>query len=367
MDNLAKFARLLFRRAAIALATLALLAGCTDIQEFKGTYEEVAPLASSRDLAYQLTLFRFGDEVGGVVRFYELDSPPYRFNTSDNPYTQESHCRYFGPIQVSGNAIAFQSEGPNGDAHVLRLSSLADDRINVSVRRIPSDEEEAPSDDTQRFEVLRVSSSTDRRCEARDAFEVVAHIPDLAGEEIRDLNLAIGFVGYDLEYDLEDGGRQVVVHQYSDAVVVPGSREDGWNEEARLAFPQMPPCSSAENDPLQPDVLYSLAYLVLFDDNGDGAFNQFTEAADRVLAVSLDYAVLYLDGPANDLTESVRSVFINPDLLPQGYSLHRIETEITDRDAVVSEAVLFGSAVVELTLVDDELGVFPLLVPSEER
>ena len=350
-----------FAKTLTAVIAIMAVTACTDLQEFKGTYEEAAPLASTRDTAYQLTFFRFGDEVGGVVRFFELNAPS-GLNTTERPYGEESYCHYFGPIQVSGNAIAFQSEGPDGDTHGFRLSSLADDRINVSVHQIPDEEEDA-GDETQSFDVFRVSSSTRTHCEARGAYEVLVQIPDLTGEEIDDLNLAIGFAGY----DLDDGDGHIVVHEFSEAQVVPRGEADSWNEETRIAFPQVPPSLSAENDPLQPGVLYSLAYLVLFDDNGDGAFNQFTEEADRVLAVSLDYAVFYLDGDASGLAESVQSVFANPGVLPQGYSVHRIETEIVGRDAFVSEAVQFGSTVIELTPVDDVLGLFPQLVPSEER
>ena len=361
MDYVIKSAGFLLRGTATVLSALLLVSACADPEEFKGTYEEVPPLTVDRDLAYQLTLFRFGDEVGGVVRFYEFDLPPYRFNTTDNPYGEETYCRYFGPKPVSGNAISFQAEGPNGDAHVFRLSSLADDRIDVSVQQIPQDED-APSVESFHFDLLRVSTGADRRCVAQNAYEVVAQLPPLDDDASTNLNLAVGFVGY----DLDDEGHQVIVHELSDSTVVPRNG-DGWAEEMRVSFPEVPPIFSAENDPLQPGVLYALAYLVLFDDNGDGVFNQFAEGSDRVLAVSLDYAVLFLDGPAENLAESVRSVFLSPELIPQGYSLHRIETEVAGTTAVVSEALLFGSTVVELTLVDDELGVFPLLVPTEER
>lgn len=337
---------------------LALLQGCASPEEFQGTYSEQAPLDADRETAYQLTLFRFGDEVGGVVRFFDLNAPPFRVNKPEEPYGEESHCEFFGPIRLSSSLISFRATDPAGKTHSFRLSSIDDERIDVSVTTF-SDESEA--DEGERFELLRVSQQVDRRCEARDSVSVVARLPELVAEDVTNLSIAVGFVSY----QLTDAGQVITLREAAPAVAIPLLSETTWSEEVSVALPEPPPLLSEAGDAVQPDVRYSLGYLVLFDDlNEDGEFRHLTRGTDRVLAVSLEYGFLYLDGPSTGLAPNVADVFAYPDLLPQGYSIQRIETEVAGSNARVTEAVLFGSGIIDLVTVDSALGTFPWLVPE---
>jgi len=340
---------------------LAFLQGCATPEEFQGTYSEQAPLEADRDMAYQLTLFRFGDEVGGVVRFFELNAPPFRVNTPEAPYGEEAHCEFFGPIRLSASSIAFQATDPAGMTHSFRLSSIDDERIDVAVTTF-SDESE--TEEGERFELLRVSQQVDRRCEARDSVTVVARLPELEADEAENLSIAVGFVSY----QLTDAGQVITLREAAPAVAVPLQSEAVWTEEVSIALPDPPPLLSEAGDMIQPDVSYSLGYLVLFDDlNEDGSFSHLTRGADRVLAVSLEYGFFYLDGPSDGLAPSVGEVFASPDLLPQGYSFQRLETEIAGSNARVTQAVLFGSDIIDLVPVDSDLGSFPWLVPEPDE
>lgn len=334
------------------------MAACANPQEFQGTYRQVAPLDDGREVAYELSLYRFGNEVGGVVRSYDLERPPLYENTLENPYLRQSRCDFFGPEQLSSNAVVFQADGPGSQIVGFELSGIDEDRISVRATRIGADEQ--VEGDPISFAVVRQSTVVDRRCQTASGFSVRASLPALP-EDTMHPTVAVVFSAY----GLTDGERRPR-HTTATTVSVPTTAGGGeFSTEMDIVFPDPPDILSTANDPIQPNVRYALGYLVLFEDE-DGA-GEFRVGADdeRVLAVSTDRVVLYVDGPPEELADSILAVLEDsPEEQPRGYGLHRVQLEVSQGRANVVSATLAGSTQVSLQPIDGE-PMFPVLIPSE--
>ena len=98
------------------------LAGCVEPRALSGVYVEeigAAGVSADRLFAFRVTVYEFGDEVGGFVEYFEIDG----LNTRQEPYVTPTFCAYFGPL----NRL--------DDGFVLRATGVADDDLQLRFRR----------------------------------------------------------------------------------------------------------------------------------------------------------------------------------------------------------------------------------------
>ena len=137
---------------------------CFDPEEFRGTYQEARTIEQDREYAYRLSLFRFGDEVGGVIRFFEIGE---YLNTRDNPYFLETFCDYFGPVFISQDSFRFSvDDGPDNQAYVFQFESLDSSTIHTDLNILRPTAESTEVTQLQ-FELERVPLAVDRDCRQR--------------------------------------------------------------------------------------------------------------------------------------------------------------------------------------------------------
>jgi hypothetical protein len=329
--------------------------GCPEPPEFEGRYEEVPPLAAGRDYAYKLDFFRFGQEVGGVVRFYRIGTSMTDLNTPDQPYLVQTSCALFGAVELSRDSVAFTiPEGPSGETFSFLLSSLDPADLNGSVLR-SRDGEVLREDD---FDMDRVDPSGNIQCLPQvGSYEVVAELPALTSDDAERLYLAVVFAGYELIAG-QRGLRRVTVQ----SVPVPPTLAGGYVRAMRVRFPSRPPAEGL-SDPEDGVTQLGLAYLVLFDDDGDG---QLTDVAgDEILALSPERVVIYLSGAVAGLHPQLAAVFRGSEpAVP--YGLYQVEREVRGANARVTRATLVGGEPrIALPLLgQDNPRVFPVLVPE---
>ena len=351
----------MFKPVPTCLILVATLCACTEPSEFTGVFAETTPIADDREYAYKLDLFRFGDEVGGVVRLFEIDGPAdYQLNTRENPFVVESFCEYFGPQVVVSGGIGFRiDDGPDGEEYLFRLSSLeSEDRINAELTRGTSITPEGS--ESLAFSMDRVSDAVSSTCIAQNALVVVAEFPQYRIEDYPELSLAIAFQWY----VLSDSER----FPYRDDSVsfpVDHRTNDYYAFEVTVIFPTEPAGLTPVNDP-PGTVRYSVGFLVLYNDgNGDGQIFP-THVGDHVLAVSLEEIVFFSAGSPEALDPGVAAVFDNIAQVPTGWGLFDVETEIDGQNATIISADWESSNRLQLTTVNPEQPPYPILMPEEQ-
>jgi hypothetical protein len=341
-----------------SLAAVCLLA-CLEPPEFEGTYEEETPLAPGRDYAFKLDLFRFGDEVGGVVRFYELaGSGLAAFNTPEEPYRAQSACALFGAVDLVRGEVLFSIlEGPHDHTYTFRLSSLDPADIRGSVLR--SHDGEVLRDDT--FDMERVDTSGNIQCSPQaGGYEVTVELPALTVEDAARLRLDVVFGGYELA-----GEQRFITRTTAQSLPVRATLAGVYDTVQRVQLSATPPGAglSAPADGQQ----FGLAYVVLYDDvDGDGAFSDDL-GQDELLALSPDRLVIYLSGPPVDLHPDVADVFRRGVTTPAvPYGLYLVEREVRGRHALVTKATLLDASqrIVLQALGAENPRAFPVLVPQ---
>jgi len=340
-------------RFTIAILLCVAVAACVGPDEFQGTYDETTTIPDHRDVAYRLTFYAFGDEVGGVLRAYDVTDPS---NSRQSPYNEQSQCVYFQRESIGGDFSVDASI--DGQTHVLSLSVGSDSLVGQG--RIFEGDDVVDSFD---LTINRVSESPNPECSSRSAFDVSVELPAYTVDEYSNLTLAVGFAGY----LIDDDGARLTTRVSPDVTSLQRVSDTAWATRQTILLPDLPPAEgmSAADDAAQPDVQYGLGYVVLFDDgNRDGSFTHFAPV-DEVVAVSLDQVALFLDGEASDLAPSVGSVFVDLDDLHQGYAVYDlIDVDIAGQNATITRASRKTSDRITLTPVDG-LAAFPLLVPTE--
>ena len=224
-------------RLLLCISSLCFLA-CISPDEFQGTYDEIETITDGRNVAYRMTFYQFGDEVGGVLRTFDLSNVS---NTQMTPYGRESGCIYFERSAIGGK---FAIEVPFGDSlHVLDLSIFDSTRLDGTVRIFVDDAVQ----DTFTIGLVRVSQSPDTTCEARDAFTVSAELPQYTLEDTPGLSLAIGFSGY----SIDDNGIRRTTRTATNTTSVQQISDTDWTTRQSLVFPAQPPpgTMSAATDP----------------------------------------------------------------------------------------------------------------------
>lgn len=342
------------------LILVASLGACTEPSEFTGVFAETTPIADDREYAYKLDLFRFGDEVGGVVRLFEIEGPAdYQLNTRANPFVVESFCSYFGPHVVADGSIGFRIEnGPDGEELLFRLSSLeSEDRINAELTRGASVTPEVS--EPLSFSMDRVSDAVSSSCIPQGALVVVAEFPQYRIEDYPDLSLAIASQWYVLSESerfpyRDDSVSSPVAHR----------TDEYYAFEVTVVFPTEPAGLTWPNDP-PGTVRYSVGFLVLYNDgNRDGQVFP-THVGDEVLAVSLEYVVFFAAGSPEALEPSVAAVFDDISQVPTGWGLFDVVTEIDGQNATIISADWEPSNRVQLDTVNPAQPPYPILMPEE--
>ncbi|MCA9562809.1 MAG: hypothetical protein KC561_04925, partial [Myxococcales bacterium] len=310
-------------------------------------------LPVDRTSAYRLSLFRFGDQVGGVVRVYPIDGS---LNTPDNPYNSETFCSYFGPFRLVGNTGRFIIEDQDGEVTSFALNGVDETQLNVTVDSVPADETE----DALSFSMSRQDQVTaDRQCDPNSAYQVRTTLPAVSVNDAPNLLLAAVYQGY----EMESGDRRP--NWVADAEPLARLDADNWAVSHRFALPSFPPSEgmSAFGDPEQAEARYSLIYFVLFDDGDtDGTF-RLHFGPDRPLAVSYTRSILFIQGSPDALESSVAER-VDP-LCPEleaGFNVVGIEF---DRLGEVTRICPGNTPDITLTeAVDDDL--YPSLLPWQD-
>lgn len=335
-------------------------AGCGEPEELQASFDEVLPLPADAAFAHRLSLYRFGDQAGGVLRFFELGDG---FNDLDAPYLRESYCQVFGPAAITGDSFGAEIVGPDGERLALRVTGINDDPLSARLTPLAAGAE-VPE---LRFALASTDDAVSSECDPRAAFELVVELPELTVDDAATLSLAIAFAGYTYEPALDT---RLLRRASAPAVVVDQATATRWATLQRLTFPDVPPARGLSDfeDPLLGGARYSLAYVVLFEDGDeDGAFTHFL-LADRVLAVSTSQFVLYLDGDPEDLDETLTSVFDPRDELREGYVLYDAdELAVVGQNASVLAADRPHDSLLRLDLLEDGAApAFPSLLPGDD-
>lgn len=106
------------------VATLAAsLAACGDDVRSGAVYIEDIPssgLAADRTHAVRVTVFEFGDRIGGFIEYFALDDEA---NTRTDPWFRPSSCAWFGDGPIRDGDFVIDAAGvQNDDRLVLRAS-----------------------------------------------------------------------------------------------------------------------------------------------------------------------------------------------------------------------------------------------------
>jgi hypothetical protein len=339
--------------------------GCVDPEEFQGTYEELLPIDDDRDYALKLTLFRFGDEIGGVVRFHEMNPVFSRF--CDNPYLcDQVYCSYFGETRVVNNVFRFSiSDGPGGRDYTFRFEDVDSEQLTGTYST--GDGDDAVEVDV---EMVRTTSSTDNSCAAVGEVALTVRFDSYDVDEYPEISLAVLFAGYHLSG--EDSRRVVLRSNNVEATTVRRGQTPGeWATEQEVVFPEVPPeevRSAAEDPDGEVRAQYAVGYVVLFNDgNRDGAFHHQI-LGDEVLAISLEQVMIYVAGDPSDLHPDVQTILYDLDEVPRdAYDFYSVDFEVVGQDAVITSASTSGSNRMNLTAVPEGgFPVFPVLLPRED-
>ncbi|MBN1947831.1 MAG: hypothetical protein JW797_19350 [Bradymonadales bacterium] len=337
-------------------ALLPLLFGCVEPQELRGTFQETQPIPADRDRAYRLSLFRFGEEVGGVIRFFEIGE---YLNTRDNPYFLESSCSYFGPIRLSHDSFRFSMEDQaDGKQHVFQFTALDTSTIQGQVNVLPLNSLQEEAQQIQ-FDLERVGLPLDRSC-TTTAFDLEIELPSHTTEQYAQLALAIVYVGYD------DQGNVTRTNPNTAFVVGLDRDELHWSTKERLT-PPLPTSQgmSAPNYPTEGAVQYSLGYVVLFEDQASPGEYWHNVVGDQVVALSLDQVLLYIEEPAEYLDPSVAAIFSDLAEVSLGFGVYFVQHERHGNLAVVTTASRKATNRILLQEVaPQDRALFPVLLPE---
>lgn len=338
-----------------------LLSACGSPDEFQGTYEQETPIPEDHEFAYKLDLFRFGNEVGGVVRFYELEGEgEARFNDRARPFVVESDCAFFGPVDLDRDTFVFSVEGAGAEEFIFRISSLDPDDIQAEVSRFVDQQ----VSETMTFSMGRSAASADRECTppAR-TFDVLVDLPEVTVDEAPDLSLAVAFAGYELS---EDGLDRRITRYGAVVNTVDRASDNTYQTRQRVILPEEPGDPRGLSDAGDGGVSYAVGYLVLFNDgNRDGAFFHNVRG-DEVLALSATRVLLYVAGPPEGLDPSVQAIFEDVSEVQRGYGIYAVETELQGDNAYIRSALpLRGDVGIRLEPIGvDNPRVFPALLPE---
>jgi hypothetical protein len=349
--------------ALVLLATS--FPGCADPEETTGTYDELLPLAEDgRDYAVRMSLFQFGGEVGGVMRFYQLSFP----NTPENPFVVESLCSYFGPL-TGDPFVVLVEEGP--DNRSFAFSFTFEDGADRLTGELCIDCL-GGGGDIERYDVemVRASADASRTCERRDAFTVEVSFPEVSPEQAPDLSLASGWAAYLLDVDDNDNPSREIARVGSLADRVPLRSSSAYVTAQRYELPVSPPRDwlSDPEDNVQ-YIQYGLGYMVLFNDGDqDGRFTHGIQD-DEVLAISSQEVLFYAAGPPAELPPEVRGVFFDVSDIAEGYDVYAATSETNPEEpenAWVVSAFVKRFDTIRLQLVPEgETASYPILLPEE--
>lgn len=338
--------------------------GCADPEETTGTYDELLPLNDDgREYAVRMSVFQFGGEVGGVMRFYQLSFP----NTPENPFVVESFCSYFGPL-TGDPFVVLVDEGP--DNRSFAFSFAFEDGAERLAGELCVDCL-GGGGDIERYDVAMVRASADasRTCERRDAFTVEVSFPEISPDVAPDLSLASGWAAYLLDDDDDDDPGRQIARVGSLADRVPLRSSSAYVTAQRYELPVSPPRDwlSDPEDNVQ-YIQYGLGYVVLFNDGDqDGRFTHGIQD-DEVLAVSSSEVLFYSAGPPAELPPEVRGVFFDVSDIAEGYDVYAVTTETSleePQNAWVVSAFVKRFDTVRLQPIDGESPSYPVLLPEE--
>lgn len=108
-------------RLLIPCLCVLVLAACERRTNRAVVYDEVVPSGGfdeNRAYALRLTLFQFGNEVGGMVEWFGIDGD---VNTRTSPYFERDFCAYFGEGPIEASEFRVDTLGPADERLLLQV------------------------------------------------------------------------------------------------------------------------------------------------------------------------------------------------------------------------------------------------------
>jgi len=107
----------------LVLLTLASVGGCGDDVRSGAVYIEDVPsggLPDDRTHAVRVTVFEFGNRIGGFVEYFEIDGS---VNTPGAPWFRPTRCAWFGDGPIRDGDFVIDADGIDGATRLLIRAS----------------------------------------------------------------------------------------------------------------------------------------------------------------------------------------------------------------------------------------------------
>lgn len=316
-------------------------AGCPTYEDtYSGTYREsdVDPLTASR--AIEVDLFRFGNNVSAILRFYEPDVP------DEEPFARERFCTWTDGAAFDSNDRSFDlpiESGSRIPESELSGKLVSNDRLELTVT---AEEDGASVIETRELE--RISDEPNENCDSigtlfiRPLFDLRGDRRNVmsmdAGYDVENPVFSVQWVGVETEGDFFlNTSAQGPTRRLGGREFVDGSPGRGEPDELRdnlsLKVPAPPENIWIESG----QTSYAIGHPVVIDDDSEEGSFSWNPENEPIVASALqigvpvdrDYdgpgiggsgkALLFVRGSLSELGEGFRNArFEDPEAIARG-------------------------------------------------